>query len=231
MSGTGSSTREELATHLLCTADTGATSHVTPHKHWLCHYISHRTHIHLSNGQVVYSEGAGSVVFATEVRGESVCEEEFTRVLLYLVRQCDFTVHIYPDRMDFDQQGSTLLCADIRANKTAYLTGIIILAVESAQLSSASTLPLHETLWHRRLAQYHIEGIRKLSQSDVVTGLTVKSHQQADPIYEPCNAGKFNAAPFPTSPNCASQPFKVAHSEAHPWLCSMYAPPLLFSPL
>jgi hypothetical protein len=56
------STLSELATHLLWTVDTGATAHMTPHKHWLRGYSPLKIPIRLANDQVVYSEGVGSVV-------------------------------------------------------------------------------------------------------------------------------------------------------------------------
>ena len=68
------STPAELATHLLWNADTGATSHMTPHKHWLHNYSPLRIPVRLANDQIVYSEGVGSVVFAPEVKGHWVRE-------------------------------------------------------------------------------------------------------------------------------------------------------------
>ena len=152
---------------------------------------------------------------------------EFSRVLhvpelgsnllsvLYLVRNRGFNVHIYPDRMDFDKDRQTLFCASIGSSNTAYLDGAIVPAVESAQISAALTLPLDEALWHRRLAHYHLQGIRKLAQSELVTGIKLHNKQQADPICEPCLAGKLNAAPFPSSLNRASKPLRLVHSDVH----------------
>ena len=56
----------------LWTADKGATSHMTPHKHWLRNYKPPTLPICLANNTVVYSAGVGSVVFAPEVEGEFV---------------------------------------------------------------------------------------------------------------------------------------------------------------
>jgi hypothetical protein len=44
-------------------ADTGATSHMTPHRHWFKSYAPHKIPICLANNSVVYSAGIGSVVF------------------------------------------------------------------------------------------------------------------------------------------------------------------------
>jgi hypothetical protein len=43
--------------------DTGATSHMTPHKNWIRNYTPYRVPIRLADNSVVYSEGVGSVVF------------------------------------------------------------------------------------------------------------------------------------------------------------------------
>jgi hypothetical protein len=200
---------------------------MTPHKHWLRGYSPLKIPIRLANDQVVYSEGVGSVVFAPEVRGELLREVEFTRVLyvsglgfnllsvLYLVCQRRFNVHIYPDRMNFDRDGRTLFCAGIESSNTAYLTGTVIPALESAQISVASTLPLDEALWHCRLAHYHLPAIRDLAQSDMVTGLKLSLKQAADPICKPCLADKLNAAPFPLSQNRAIRPLQLVHSDVH----------------
>ncbi|EGO21551.1 hypothetical protein SERLADRAFT_351077, partial [Serpula lacrymans var. lacrymans S7.9] len=44
-------------------ADTGATSHMTPHRHWVHHYTPYRVPIKLADHTVVYSAGVGTVVF------------------------------------------------------------------------------------------------------------------------------------------------------------------------
>ena len=67
-----SSSSPQTASNHLWTADTGATSHMTPHKHWLRNYTPLRIPVRLANNHIVYSEGVGSVVFAPEVKGELV---------------------------------------------------------------------------------------------------------------------------------------------------------------
>jgi hypothetical protein len=51
-------------------ADTGATSHMTPHRHWFKTYAPHKIPIHLADNSVVYSAGIGSVVFQPAVNGK-----------------------------------------------------------------------------------------------------------------------------------------------------------------
>src|SRR3981189_656743 len=54
-----------ISTHAdsLWCADTGATSHMTPHRHWLRNYTALRVPVHLANNNSVYSAGARSGVF------------------------------------------------------------------------------------------------------------------------------------------------------------------------
>ncbi|KAF9441665.1 hypothetical protein P691DRAFT_624393, partial [Macrolepiota fuliginosa MF-IS2] len=44
-------------------ADTGATSHMTPHRHWFKNYSPCRIPVCLADNSVVYAIGTGSVVF------------------------------------------------------------------------------------------------------------------------------------------------------------------------
>ena len=56
----------ELDADVLWTADTGATSHMTPNRHWLRDYEPLRTPIRLANNTIVYSAGVGKLLFAPE---------------------------------------------------------------------------------------------------------------------------------------------------------------------
>ncbi|EKM50396.1 uncharacterized protein PHACADRAFT_79403, partial [Phanerochaete carnosa HHB-10118-sp] len=69
--------------------------------------------------------------------------------------------------------------------------------------------------WYCRFAHAHLQSIRDLSKSDLVIGMRLNLKQEADPICEPCLAGKFNAAPFLSFINCASKPLKLVHSNVH----------------
>lgn len=51
-------------------ADTGATSHMTSHRHWFYEYTPYRTPIRLANDCIVYSAGLGSVRFEPVVNGK-----------------------------------------------------------------------------------------------------------------------------------------------------------------
>ena len=102
-------------------ADSGATSHMTPHSHWIRNYTPFRTPIRLANDDIVYSAGIGSVRFVPTIGGKKARVVEFTRVLhvpdlrtnllsiLYLTRQKQFTVLINSREMRFTRNSTTLI--------------------------------------------------------------------------------------------------------------------------
>jgi hypothetical protein len=49
--------------YTLWNADTGASSHMTPHHHWLRNYKPCCIEVKLADGSSIYSEGIGSVLF------------------------------------------------------------------------------------------------------------------------------------------------------------------------
>ena len=50
----------QLDAHADWNADTGATSHMTPHRHWLRNYAPKRVAIKLADNNIVYSTGVGT---------------------------------------------------------------------------------------------------------------------------------------------------------------------------
>ena len=138
-------------------ADTGATSHMTPHRHWFKSYTHYRTLIRLANNSVIFSAGVGNVVFEPIVNGKRVRAVEFSRVLhvpdlrsnllscLYLTRNKGFTIFISSHTMVFSQDKLTLFTASIDSTNSAVLNGSTI-ACETA--FPVSTLPADLSLWH-----------------------------------------------------------------------------------
>ena len=84
-------------------ADTGATSHMTPHHHWLHNYVPQCIPIKLADNNTVYSAGEGIVYFNPIIDGKAARTFGFIRVLhvpdlrnnllsvLFLTRQKGFT--------------------------------------------------------------------------------------------------------------------------------------------
>jgi len=206
-------------------ADSGATSHMTPHSHWIRNYTPFRTPIRLANDHIVYSAGIGSVRFIPMIGGKKARVVEFTRVLhvpdlrtnllsiLYLTRQKQFTVTINSHEMKFTRDNTLLFTAKINENNAAFLDGATDENTESA--SYISTLPLDISLWHRRLAHHDHNSVKHMISKQLVTGIDIKSKQAPDPICEPCLSGKMNANPFPSSKTRASKPLELIHTDLH----------------
>ncbi len=231
----------ELDAHVDWTADTGATSHMTPHRHWLRNYTPCRIPIRLADHSIVFSAGVGSVVFIPKVGEKVLRSVEFTRVLhvphlknnllsvLYLARVHQFHIHIYNTRMDFSRGGQLLFYAPIDSSNTACLAGSVVPITQFANVSSVSTLPQDLSLWHHRLAHFHYQGVKTLISKGLVTGITLHpststSHSNTstsspisspDPICEPCLAGKMHAHPFPTTHTITPRLLGLVHSDLH----------------
>jgi hypothetical protein len=85
-------------------ADTGATSHMSPHRHWVHNYTPLRI--------LIYSSGVGTVVFNPVIDGKHLQTLVFTKVLhipelenslllcLYLTKHKGFEIHINSHHMD-----------------------------------------------------------------------------------------------------------------------------------
>ena len=73
-----SSTPSPSAYTNLWNADTGATSHMTPHHSWIHNYTPMRLPICLADDTVIYSKGVGSVVIVPKIGGRVVRAVELT---------------------------------------------------------------------------------------------------------------------------------------------------------
>ncbi len=171
-------------------ADTGATSHMTPHRHWVHNYTPLRIPIRLADNRVIYSSGVGTVVFNPVIDGKCLQTLEFTKVLhipelknslfscLYLTKHKGFEIRIDSSHMDFIHNGQTLFCVPIDGNNCAHLSGSIEPLPESANW--VSTLPLTPSLWHRRCCHHNFADITKMHKDDLVTGMTFASSEKPD---------------------------------------------------
>ena len=175
--------------------DTGATSHMTPHRHWFYTYTPHRIPIKLANNLIIHSEGKGSVRFQPVIDGRPGQMLEFQNVLhvpdlrnnllsvLYLTQNKNYIVTIEKDKLYFRQNGSLLFTASVNAHNSAYLDGH---AVPFQYAALASTCQLDRTLWHRRFAHLNHASIKELIGKELVQGMIITSQTPPDPICEPC---------------------------------------------
>lgn len=203
-------------------ADTGATSHMTPHRHWLRDYKPLHIPIRLADNTIIFSAGIGRILFRPFINNTETQPLLFSRVLhvpqlqnnllslLYLTTQKGYNINIDDNHISFIQNSRLLFRASINSQPAAFLDGITVPAsLESANLSS--TLALDLRLWHRRFGHYNHDSVKQLHSTDMVTGMTIVNQSKPDPICEPCLAGKMCANPFPSSDSRASNPLDLVH--------------------
>ena len=77
-------------------ADTGATSHMTPYRHWFKSYTHCRIPIRLANNIVIYSAGVGNVVFEPIVNEKQVGAVVFSQVLYVPDLRSNLLSCLYP---------------------------------------------------------------------------------------------------------------------------------------
>ena len=139
------------STHnLLWCADTGASSHMTPHRAWFDEYRPYSVPVRVANGTVVQSAGIGSVHFRPMLQGVQGREVVFHKVLhvpalqnsllsvLYLTSNQGFRLLIEKKSMQFEREGVLLFTATVKG-KLAYLDGTTLRYSDQSALSSLST--------------------------------------------------------------------------------------------
>jgi hypothetical protein len=183
--------------------DSGATSHMTPHKKWFKTYKVYIAPIRLADNTVVYSAGVGSVEFKPIIWGKEERTIIFHKVLhvpllgnnllsiLFLTKHQGIKVWIDEHNLSFIKGGKTIFTAEVYDNNTAYLSGTTVVHTTNAPADTAhvtSTLPLDYSLWHRRFAHQNLPDVKKLIGKDWVLGVKLDSKDSPDPICEPCLA-------------------------------------------
>jgi transposase InsO family protein len=184
-------------------ADTGATSHMTPHRSWFVQYKPFVTPIRVANNAVVFSEGEGTIVLQPTSPG--LRELRLSRVLhvpelqnnllsvLHLVSCHAFEVVINSKEMRFMKDSELCFTASIRQN-TAYVDCTTPGAPEAALASSQS---LDRALLHRRLGHLGKDLLEQAIKHGVADGLRLDSSKPLDTLCVPCIHGKHQRDPFP----------------------------------
>lgn len=203
--------------------DTGASSHMTPHRQWLRGYQPHRIPIQLANNEIVYSAGVGSVMFAPVVEGKPSRNVLFTRVLhvpalqnnllsvFHLTERHGYSAKIEKDRMVFNLGKDVLFQATVR-DGVGYLDGDTVPCPEYANFSSMPRPDIH--LLHRRLAHIGEGRLRRLIREKMAEGIEFMGGMALDPICEPCIAAKQQRGAFPkATTHRASKPLELVVSD------------------
>ena len=152
--------------------DTGATAHMTPHRHWFTSYTPLRVPIRLADESIVYSAGVGDVYFVPIVSGLKRRAILLKRVLhvpdlcnnllsvFHLTTREGYIVTVNKNRVFFRHEGTLMFTATVNEGNTGLLDGHVLPCSESA--SAASTCPMDLTLWHRRFAHRNHADIQKV---------------------------------------------------------------------
>ena len=117
---------------------------------------------------------------------------EFTNVLYVPTLSSNFlsvqyrTMHhlvttlIERDTLHFIRDNKIQFQAQVTASNSAFLLGETIPVQQFASLSSTSPRTLDVALWHRRLCDHHLAGVKKLLSGILVTGFRLDSQANPD---------------------------------------------------
>ena len=119
-------------------ADTGASSHMTPHRHWFLSYMPHVVPVRVANNSIIWSAGIGSVEFQPLIDGKPGRRIVFHDTLhvpalgsnllslFHLTRMKGYKISIVDDKVDFCRNGLLLFTATVTQNNIGYLDGQVI---------------------------------------------------------------------------------------------------------
>ena len=211
--------------------DTGATSHMTPHKHWFCSYFPHVVPICLENNSIIYSAGIGSVEFQPVVGGIPECPvvlvvfHDVLHVpqlgsnllsLFHLTRLKGYKINIKVEQVRFCHSGNLHLTATITQTNVGYLDGHVLVPQQAQTASIAlytSTCPLDLTLWHRRCSHLNFADLKYMHLHNKVKGMVIKSKTAPDPICDPCIMGKQRHHNIPKTATRRTSNLALTHTD------------------
>ena len=215
----------QFSSSLRWCADTGASSHMTPHRAWFHEYEPYSVPIRVADGTVVNSAGIGSIHFLPRLQGVRGREVVFHRVLhvpqlqnnllsvLYLTSKKGFRVPVEKQTMNFERDGVLLFTAS-QHGQLAYLDGTTLHPNSALSTTSISLLPLTLDLWHCCFGHMNVNEVKRLSSSNVVCGMRIDSPGHPDPVCEPCIAGKQHRIINRTATR-STVPLEIVHCDLH----------------
>ena len=189
----------EPLSYLWC-ADSGASSHMSPHRDWFAEYKDHVIPVELADGNIIYSAGIGTVHFKPNLRGVPERTVVLHHVLHVpglsksLLSVVSWSVNwgwkmvLEKDTMDFYLKGVHMCSAKLHGNLLC-LQGSTICHPQPASAFNITAAPLDLALWHRRFSHINYKDLKAMKSQNLVTGLDIKSSVSPDPICEPCLAG------------------------------------------
>jgi hypothetical protein len=205
-------------------ADTGASSHMTPHKDWFSDYRPHVIPVKVADGNIIYSAGIGSVQFKPSlgggVPGKLVV---FNRVLhvphlnrpllsIQTLTQAEgYEFVMKGTSAEFFLHGNLSFVAKLVHN-LPILQGSSLLHSVPASAHNTTASPLSMPLWHRRFSHLNNADLGTMVKQGLVSGLEIKSVEVADPICEPCKAGNQRRIVNKTA-TPVTEPLQLIHTD------------------
>ncbi|TFY64068.1 hypothetical protein EVJ58_g2865 [Rhodofomes roseus] len=184
--------------------DTGASAHMTPHRHWFRSYSPHSIPIRLANSHIVYSAGLGSVVFQPAERDgvlpPAVVLHDVLHVpalasnllsVFHLTHEKGYVVELQAANAFFYQDCELRFEVRVNEHNIGYLLGQTVSQTKNAS-SASMTCDLDLALWHQRCSHVNLDDLRSAHSKGLVSGLTIRSKRTPDPICKPCLAGKLH---------------------------------------
>lgn len=202
--------------------DTGATMHMTPHRHWFTSYSPHVVPVRLANNFIVWSAGLGSVEFQPKFGDKSGHHVVFHDVLhvpalggnllslLHLSRAKGYHIVIEGAGIYFHYNNQLVFMASVTEQNVGFLNGHTVIP-QSA--NSVSTCPLDLTLWHRRCSHLNFEDVKRMHNQNLVTGMKLQSQASPDPICEPCILGKQHRHNIPKTASRHTSLLGLVHTD------------------
>lgn len=204
-------------------ADSGASSHMTSHLKWLRDFRPLRRPVKLADGSIIYAEGEGWILFEAWIDGKAVpfrldgvlyvpCLKTNLLSTQKLTRAGKYTVHFIEQRVEIREGDTIVLTGSINDHNTFYING----RTESALAALAATSPaVPLSIWHRRFAHKDPASLRKLMESNAVTGFRIKRDGFTQELCEPCIGGKQTRAPHTQTASRADRVLGRIHSDLH----------------
>jgi hypothetical protein len=189
--------------------DSGATRVMTPHRHHFTNYRKCQVPVRVANGSIVYSVGAGDIIF----RPVNLPTITYTSALHIPSLTCNlfsfvkFTQSMptrkttfLPDRVLITDNGDNILTASYR-NGLPYLD----LETDTAYLSSQE---LHSVLGH-----ISSQTLQKIVKNEYIENLKISDDKMK--VCEPCIMGHQTRKPFPLSSTRATKKLELIHTDLH----------------
>ena len=206
-------------------SDSGATSHMTPHKHWVHDLKPMRVPIRLGDHSIIYSEGVGKVWFEPLLAGQPapvLCLSSVLYVprlksnllsITFLTTQRDYEVLFKGPSISFIHGGHTVFEASIGPSCIAKVIGRTLPAISVPQHAMTAALAAQDLqLWHNRFMHRNVQSVASAIKNSVL-GVQLNSTTQPPALCIPCIAGKQHRLPFPSSEQKATRPMQIVYCD------------------